>query len=101
MVLFGSAIRVRAVISFAPKMRGMFEKAIELWKSTKQPHPRCEGHQKLARIPVVKDLMKPTYGGRNRLCMSAPVNDSSLDRNTILYTIALREQWSENSLKLL
>ena len=40
---------------------------------------------------------------RNRLCMSrsAPVNDSSLDRNTILYTIALREPWSGNSLKLL
>ena len=38
---------------------------------------------------------------RNRLSMSAPVNDSSLDRNTILYTIALREQWSGNSLKLL
>ena len=30
-----------------------------------------------------------------------PVNDSSLDRNTIQYTIALREQWSGNSLKLL
>ena len=37
-------------------------------------------------------------GRRNRLCMAAPVNDSSLDRNTILYTIALREQWSGNSL---
>ena len=40
----------------------LFEKAIESWKSTKQPHPRCDGHQKLARMRVVKNLLKPTYG---------------------------------------
>ena len=40
----------------------LFEKAIESWNSTKQPHPRCDGHQKLARMRVVKDLMKPSYG---------------------------------------
>ena len=28
----------------------LFEKAIESWKSTKQSHPRCDSHQKLARM---------------------------------------------------
>ena len=27
----------------------------------KQFHPQCDGHQKLARTHVVKDLMKPSY----------------------------------------
>ena len=40
----------------------LFEKATESWKSTKQPHPRCDGHQKLVRMRVVKNLLKPTYG---------------------------------------
>ena len=31
-------------------------------KSTKQPHPRCDSHQKLARMRVVKNLLKPTHG---------------------------------------
>ena len=35
---------------------------------------------------------------RNRLCMTAPPNNSSLDRNTVLYIVALREQLSGNSL---
>ena len=40
---------------FCPEDEGyLFEKAIELWKSTKQPHPRCDGHQKLAKMRVVK-----------------------------------------------
>ena len=40
------------------------EKAIESWKSTKQPHPGRDGHQKLARSRrrVIKNLLKPTYG---------------------------------------
>ena len=47
---------------FCPEDEGyLFEKAIESWKSTKQPHPRCDGHQKLARMRVVKNLLKPTY----------------------------------------
>ena len=33
--------------------------------------------------------------------MTAAPNDSSLDRNTFLYIVALREQLSGNSLKLL
>ena len=35
------------------------------------------------------------------VCMNAPANDSSLDRNKVLYIVALREQWSGNSPKLL
>ena len=37
----------------------LFEKAIDAWKSTKQTHPKCTKHQKLAKMRVVKDLMKP------------------------------------------
>jgi hypothetical protein len=40
----------------------LFEKAIDAWKSTKQTHPKCTKHQKLAKMRVVKDLMKPNYG---------------------------------------
>ena len=40
----------------------LFEKGIAAWKSTKQPHPSCDGHRKLAKMRVVKDLMKPSYG---------------------------------------
>ena len=40
----------------------LFEKAIESQKSTKQSHTRCGGHQKLARICVVKDLIKAANG---------------------------------------
>ena len=30
-------------------------------KSTKQPHPRCEKHGKLAKMHVVKNLLKSNY----------------------------------------
>ena len=40
----------------------LFEKAIDAWKSTKQTHPKCTKHQKLAKMRIVKDLMKPNYG---------------------------------------
>ena len=39
-----------------------FEKAAAVWKSTKQPHPRCEKHGKLAKMHVVKNLLKSNYG---------------------------------------
>ena len=39
-----------------------YEKATAAWKSTKQTHPRCEKHNKLAKMHVVKDLLKATYG---------------------------------------
>ena len=38
-----------------------YEKAAAVWKSTKQPHPRCEKHGKLAKIRVVKNLLKSNY----------------------------------------
>ena len=40
----------------------MFEKAITAWRCTEQPHPRCCDHDKLAKMCVVKDLMKENYG---------------------------------------
>ena len=38
------------------------EKAAAIWKSTKQPHIRCEKHSKLAKMHVVKNLLKSNYG---------------------------------------
>ena len=40
----------------------LYEKAITAWKCTEQPQPRCEKHNKLAKMRVVKDLMKASYG---------------------------------------
>ena len=40
----------------------LYEKAAAAWKSTKQPHPCCEKHSKLAKMRVVKNLLKPSYG---------------------------------------
>ena len=40
----------------------MYEKAITAWRCTEQPHPRCDEHHKLAKMCVVKDLMKVNYG---------------------------------------
>ena len=40
----------------------LYEKATAAWKSTKQPHPRCKKHGKLAKIRVVKKLLKSNYG---------------------------------------
>ena len=39
-----------------------YEKAAAVWKSTKQPHPRCEKHGKLAKMFAVKNLLKSKYG---------------------------------------
>ena len=39
-----------------------FEKAIDAWRSTNQPQPLCGGHCKLAKMRVVKDMMKDSYG---------------------------------------
>ena len=39
-----------------------YEKAAAVWKSTKQSHPRCEKHGKLAKMRVVKNLLKSNYG---------------------------------------
>ena len=40
----------------------LYEKAAAVWKSTKQPHPRCEKHGKLAKMYVVKNLLKSNNG---------------------------------------
>ena len=40
----------------------LYEKATAAWKSTKQSHPRCEKHGKLAKMRVVKNLLKSNYG---------------------------------------
>ena len=40
----------------------LYEKAAAVWKSTKQSHPRCEKHGKLAKMHVVKNLLKSNYG---------------------------------------
>ena len=40
----------------------LYEKATAAWKSTKQPHSRCEKHGKLAKMHVVKNLLKSNYG---------------------------------------
>ena len=38
------------------------DKSYTYEKSTKQPHPRCEKHGKLAKMHVVKNLLKSNYG---------------------------------------
>ena len=38
-----------------------YKKAIAAWKSTKQPQPHCEKHGKLAKLRVVKNLLKANY----------------------------------------
>ena len=45
-----------------------YEKAAAVWKSTKQPHPRCEKHGKLAKMHVVKNLLKSNYGRSFFVC---------------------------------
>ena len=40
----------------------LYEKAIAAWRSTNQPHPVCGGHNKRAKMRVVKDMMKESYG---------------------------------------
>jgi hypothetical protein len=46
----------------------MFEKAIDAWRSTNQQQPLCSGHGKLAKMHVVKDLMKESYGRPYFVC---------------------------------
>ena len=47
---------------FRPFEGYLYEKATASWKSTKQSHPRCEKHGKLAKMRVVKNLLKSNYG---------------------------------------
>ena len=48
---------------FCSKDNGyLYEKSIVAWKCTNQPHAVCGGHNKLAQMRVVKDMMKESYG---------------------------------------
>ena len=40
----------------------LYEKALTAWKCTEQPQPRYEKHNKLAKMRIVKDPMKASYG---------------------------------------
>ncbi len=40
----------------------LFERAITAWQATNEPHPRCVEHNKLAKMHVVKDMLKVNYG---------------------------------------
>ena len=51
----------------------LYEKAITAWKCTEQPQPRCEKHNKLAKMRVVKDLMKASYGRPFFVCAERPI----------------------------
>ncbi len=54
----------------------LFEKAISDWRSLNQPQPKCDGHQKPAKMRIVKDLMKASYGRPFFVC-SDKVNPCS------------------------
>ena len=63
MVHFGFADKNRVVIFFCPEDQGyLFEKATDSWRSLKTQQPHCDGHHKLAKMCVVKDEMKASYG---------------------------------------
>ena len=55
---------------FCPEDAGhLFEKAINAWRATRQPHPLCNGHHELATMRVVKDVMKESYGRPSFVCL--------------------------------
>ena len=41
---------------------GYFEAAIAMWRISGTPQPKCHEHKKLAKIRVVKDILKPSFG---------------------------------------
>ena len=41
---------------------GYFETAIAMWRNSGTPQPKCHEHKKLAKIRVVKDILKPSFG---------------------------------------
>ena len=41
---------------------GYFETAIALWRNAGTPQPKCHEHKKLAKMQVVKDIFKPSFG---------------------------------------
>ena len=41
---------------------GYFETAIAMGRNSGTPQPKCHEHKKLAKIRVVKDILKPSFG---------------------------------------
>ena len=39
-----------------------FENAMAMWRNSNSPQPRCHEHKKLAKMQVVKDILKPSFG---------------------------------------
>ena len=39
-----------------------FESAISMWRNSNTRQPRCHEHKKLAKMQVVKDISKPSFG---------------------------------------
>ena len=78
--LSGSAIKTLPSCNFfcSKDETYTYEKAPGVWKSTKQPHPRCKKHGKLAKMHVVKNLLKSNYGRPFFVC-SDQTNPCSFD----------------------
>ena len=39
-----------------------FHNAIAMWRNSNTPQPKCHEHKKLAKMLVVKDIFKPSFG---------------------------------------
>ena len=44
------------------------ESAISRWRKSNIRQPRCHGHEKLAKMQVVKDILKPSFGRPFLVC---------------------------------
>ena len=45
-----------------------FENAIAMWRNSNSSQPRCHDHKKLAKMRVVKDISKPSFGRPFFIC---------------------------------
>ena len=45
-----------------------FENAIAVWRNSDSLQPRCHDHKKLAKMLVVKDIFKPSFGRQFFVC---------------------------------
>ena len=39
-----------------------FQNAIAMWRNSNSPQPKCHKHKKLAKLRVVKDILKSSFG---------------------------------------
>ena len=67
-----------------------YEKAAAVWKSAKQPHPRCEKHGKLAKMHVVKNLI-----GTLRFTTRQLDDASSKQSKFLEKTMAMNNLWTQ------